>query len=255
MRYGAALSLDTATRPEGDKALNSPDGVSATDVFAVAAHVIERLANEQLPVLGRAGELLAGRLMAGGDIYVFGTGHSRAVAMELAGRAGGLAGVKELVLDELVASGRADWTELVDGTLERRPEAARALLEPVTICPLDSFIVISHSGCNGAPVEMALQARQCDVPVVAITSLEHSRMITSRHPSGLRLFEVADLCIDTCAPYADTAIRLPSELGVCSVSSIAGVLIAQALTSEIVGRYLQAGVTPPLLVSRNLSGS
>lgn len=97
MSYGAALSLDSATRPGGDKALSGPDGVSATDVFAVAAHVLERLANEQLPVLGRAGELLAGRLMAGGSIYVFGTGHSRVVAMELAGRAGGLAGVKELV--------------------------------------------------------------------------------------------------------------------------------------------------------------
>jgi uncharacterized phosphosugar-binding protein len=79
-------------------------------------------------------------------------------------------------------------------------------------------------------------------------------MVTSRHPSGLRLFEVADLCIDTCAPSADTAIRLASELGVCSVSSIAGVLIAQALTSEIVGRYLKAGMTPALLLSRNLSG-
>jgi uncharacterized phosphosugar-binding protein len=89
--------------------------------------------------------------MAADNIYVFGTGHSRAVAMELAGRAGGLTGVRELVLDELVAAGKADGTELVDGTLERRPEAARALLEPVTIGPIDSFTVISHSGCNGAP--------------------------------------------------------------------------------------------------------
>ena len=72
-------------------------------------------------------------------------------------------------------------------------------------------------------------------------------------PSGRRLFEIADLCIDTCAPYGDTALRLPTELGVCSVSSIAGVVIAQALTLEIVDRYLRAGVTPPLLVSRNLS--
>jgi len=97
LRYGAAPGLDSAPRPEGDKALSGREGVSATDVFAVAAQLLERLANEQLPVLGRAGELPAGRLMAGGDIYVFGTGHSRVGAMELAGRAGGLAGVKELV--------------------------------------------------------------------------------------------------------------------------------------------------------------
>jgi uncharacterized phosphosugar-binding protein len=74
----------------------------------------------------------------------------------------------------------------------------------------------------------------------------------------LRLFEVAAISIDTGAPYADTAVRLgrgpegPEGLGVCSVSTFAGILVAQALTAEIVGCYMHAGVAPPLLVSRNL---
>jgi uncharacterized phosphosugar-binding protein len=238
------------TRPQGA----APAGASAGDVFAVAAGLVSRLVESQLDALAAAADLLASRLLAGGSVYVFGTGHSRAIAMELAGRAGGLAGMKELVLDDLVASGRATKEELMDGTLERQPDAASALLEAVPMAPGDAFIVVSHSGCNGAPVEMAMSARRAGLPVVAITSLEHSRAVVSRHPSGLRLHEVATLCVDTCAPYADTAIRLPSQLGVCSVSSFSGVLLAQALTAEIVGRYLQAGVTPPLLVSRNLPG-
>ena len=101
---------------------------------------------------------------------------------------------------------------------------------------------------------MAQQARRRDLPVVAITSLQHSRAMTSRHPSGLRLFEVATLTIDTCAPYGDTTITLAPQLGVCSVSSFAGTLIAQALTAEIAARYLKAGVAPPVLASRNLAG-
>jgi uncharacterized phosphosugar-binding protein len=95
--------------------------------------------------------------------------------------------------------------------------------------------------------------------VIAVTSLEHSRSVRSRHPTGSRLFEVATISIDTGAPYADTAVRLgaggpggPGGLGVCSVSSFAGILVAQALTAEIVGCYLHEGVAPPLLVSRNL---
>jgi uncharacterized phosphosugar-binding protein len=68
----------------------------------------------------------------------------------------------------------------------------------------------------------------------------------------LRLFEIAAISIDTGAPYADTAVRLGPGLGVCSVSSFTGILVAQALMAEIVGCYLQAGVAPPLLVSRNL---
>lgn len=166
--------------------------------------------------------------------------------------------MKELVLEDLVASGWATKEDFVSGELERRPEAAPALLEDAAIGAADAFVVISHSGCNGAPVEMALQASRLGFPVIAVTSLEHSRTVRSRHPSGSRLFEIATISIDTGAPYADTAVHLgPAPggvggLGVCSVSSFAGILVAQALTAEIVGCYLQAGVAPPLLVSRNL---
>lgn len=227
----------------------------ASSVFAVAEALVRRLAREQSQAISAAGELLAGRLMAGGTVFVFGTGHSREVAMELAGRAGGLMGTRELVLDDVLELGIGTKDELLDGRLERRPEAATALLDGVVVGAEDTFVVISHSGCNGAPVELAMQARKCGLPVVGITSLEHSRAVTSRHPSGQRLFEVANLCIDTCAPYADTAIRLPSQVAVCSLSSFAGVLIAQALTAEIVRCYLAAGIVPPLLTSRNLSSS
>jgi uncharacterized phosphosugar-binding protein len=237
------------------------EAATAGTVFAVAARHVSRLRDHEAGVIARAGHALAERLLGGGTVWVFGTGHSRSVAMELAARAGGLAAMKELVLDDLVVSGWASKDDLVDGDLERRPEAATKLLEAASIGTADAFVVISHSGCNGAPVEMALQAARRGLPVVAITSLEHSRAVSSRHPSGLRLFEVAAISIDTGAPYADTAVRLGpgpggpagrGELGVCSVSSFAGILVAQALTAEIVGCYLRAGVAPPLLVSRNL---
>ncbi len=145
-------------------------------------------------------------MLGGGTVWVFGTGHSRAVAMELAGRAGGLSAMKELVLEDLVVSRWATKDDLVNGELERRPDAATALLQDVVTGVADAFVVISHSGCNGAPVEMALLAVGRGLPVVAVTSLEHSRTVRSRHPSGLRLFEVAAISIDTGAPYADTAV-------------------------------------------------
>jgi uncharacterized phosphosugar-binding protein len=236
-------------------AATAPAGASANAVFAVAAGMVQLLAAEQVAAIAAAADLLSASLISGGTVYVFGTGHSRAVAMELAHRAGGLAGIKELVLDDLVMQGLATKADLLEGVVERRPEAALALLEPLGTSQADAFIVISHSGCNGAPVEMALQARNRGLPVVAVTSLAHSRAVKSRHPSGLRLFEVASLCIDTRAPFGDAAINLAPGLGVCSVSSFAGVLVAQALNAEVVGRYLQAGIVPPVLVSRNLEGA
>jgi uncharacterized phosphosugar-binding protein len=226
---------------------------SAANVFAVAARYITKLRDHEVAVIAEAGRVLADRMLAGGTVWVFGTGHSRSVAMEFVGRAGGLSSMKELVLDDLVASGSATKDDLLDGTLERRPEAVVALLETVSIEAGDAFVVISHSGCNGGPVEMALQATRRGLPLVAITSLAHSRTVPSRHPSGQRLFEVAGISIDTGAPYADAAIHLSPGLGLCGVSSFAGILVAQALTAEIVGCYLKAGVDPPILVSRNLS--
>lgn len=228
----------------------------------MAQDLVGRLAADRGAVLSAAGGILAERLLAGGTVFVFGTGHSRAVAMELAARAGGLSGMQELVLDDLVASGWAAKDELLDGTLERKPEAAIALLKEVNLGPGDALVVISHSGCNGAPVEMALQARRKGLPVLAITSLAHSRAVASRHPSGLRLFEAATVCVDTGAPLADTALSLGgrgegtagAQVGVCSVSTFAGVIIAQALTAEIVSYFLNAGVRPPVLLSRNLPG-
>lgn len=245
-------TVSSGPQPDESAALTNEEGVGAAHVFAVATGLVAQLSEHQLAALVDAGNLLAGRLLAGGDIYVFGTGHSRAVAMELAERAGGLTRTKELVLEDIVASGGATKQELLDGTLERRPQAALALLKDVVTGPSDAFIVISHSGCNGAVVEMALQALGRGLPVVAITSLEHSQAVGSRHPSGLRLFEIATLCLDTLAPYGDTAVHLTDQLGVCSVSSIAGVVLAQALTVEIINGHLRAGVVPPVLVSRNL---
>jgi uncharacterized phosphosugar-binding protein len=252
------LDHKPATGPE----VMAAKEATADNVFAVAARYLRRLREQEVGVIAEAGRALAGRLLGGGTVWVFGTGHSRAVAMELAGRAGGLSAMKELVLEDLVASGWATKEDFVSGELERRPEAAPALLQGAVLGEADAFVVVSHSGCNGAPIEMALQAAGRGLPVIAVTSLEHSRTVRSRHPSGSRLFEVATITIDTGAPYADTAVRLgpggpegpggPGGLGVCSVSSFAGILVAQALTAEIVGCYLQEGVAPPLLVSRNL---
>jgi uncharacterized phosphosugar-binding protein len=246
-------TVSSGPRGGDDASPGTQEGAGAASVFAVAAGLVARLSEHQLAALVEAGKLLNSRLLAGGNIYVFGTGHSRAVAMELAERAGGLTGTRELVLEDIVTSGGATKQELLDGTLERRPQAALELLKDLVTGPSDAFIVISHSGCNGAVVEMALQARDRGLPVVAITSLEHSRAVASRHPSGLRLFEVATLCLDTLAPYGDTAVHLRDGLGVCSVSSIAGAVLAQALTVEIINSHLRAALVPPVLVSRNLS--
>jgi uncharacterized phosphosugar-binding protein len=233
----------------------SPEALSAEGFFEVAREALERVQRTQLPEIRKAAETLAGRMLAGGVVHVFGTGHSEAFAMEMAGRAGGLAPVHAMTLKDLAFRGTRSADDVLDPTLERDPAVAREVLDLYDVRPEDALVVVSSSGRNGSTVEMAQAGRERGLPVVAVTSLDHTRRVTSRHPSGKRLFEVADVVIDNGAPFGDAVLELGDGLHVCAISSLTGALIAQALTAEIARRYLDAGEEPPVLVSANVDGS
>jgi uncharacterized phosphosugar-binding protein len=226
--------------------------ISADRFFEEAARVIDRLRATQGEPIRRAAARLGERMLAGGLIHVFGTGHSRAFAMELYHRAGGLVLFNAVMVDDLLRGGRS-VTDLEDASIERDPANAHALLSLHDVRPEDAFIIVSNSGRNGLIVEMAQEVVRRRLPLVAVTSLDHAARVTSRHPSGKRLHEIAEIVIDNCGPYGDALLPVPGqEWSCCAVSSITGALIAQALTAELVGYYLAHGETPPVLVSANV---
>ncbi|MDI3298034.1 MAG: SIS domain-containing protein [Bacillota bacterium] len=216
-----------------------------------AAEVLDRVVATQGGAIRRAAELLAGRIERDGVVHVFGTGHSRAFAMELANRAGGLVPFDMMSLEQLLLAG---WPveRVFDPDLERDPEAGRALLALHRLEPQDAFVIASNSGVNPAVVEVALRVKEGDYPLVAVTSLEHTRQVESRHASGRKLYELADVVVDNCGPFGDALLDLPGGGRACSVSSLTGALIAQMLTAEIVGLLLERGQQPPVLLSVNV---
>lgn len=230
--------------------------VSAQALFAEVDEIIAQLRRTQLANVAKAASLIAGRIRDGGVVHVFGAGHSRAFAMELAGRAGGLACVHAIGLEEVAQAEGRKGLSINLPELERAPETAHKLLGLCRLEPNDAWIIVSNSGRNGCPVELALEVKRLGMPVIAVTSLAHSTATTSRHPSGKRLYELADVVIDNCAPYGDTLLEVEgTPLRACAGSSIAGAYIAQALTAEIVGRLLEWGKVPPLFISANVDGS
>jgi uncharacterized phosphosugar-binding protein len=185
---------------------------------------------------------------------VFGTGHSEALAMELSGRAGGLIPTNKLALRDAVLLGDLPAEALADPKVERDPELARKVWELAPIHPGDVVLIASQSGGNGSTVEMARIAKDNGHPVIALTSLEHSKAITSRHPSGKRLFELADVVIDNGAPHGDAFLSMPGGGTVCAISSIANAAIAQAVVAEVTSRLIERGVEPPIYRSANVEG-
>ncbi len=211
--------------------------------------------------LDAAVDLLATAIAAGGVVHAFGTGHSEAFAMEVAGRAGGLVPTNRIALRDAVLHGDHGLAELAgDPPLERDPAIAADVLATATLQEHDVLVVASSSGVNGSVVGLALLARERGLPVIAVTSLEHSAAVEPKHPSGKRLSDVADVVLDNRAPYGDaTLVGLdglggPDGVAVGAVSSITAAYLAQLLTVGTVAALIERGVDPPLYVSANVPG-
>ncbi|OHB74275.1 MAG: hypothetical protein A2Z34_03600 [Planctomycetes bacterium RBG_16_59_8] len=219
---------ESAWRPEYHRAISS-----------VLGRII---ATQRRPILAAA-KVIADVIEKNGILYLLGSGHSLAVAMEAHGRAGGMVPV-EIVFDRSF------------GKLERLSGYAKILFEQYDIPRNSALIVISNSGRNALPVEMALEAKARGIPVIALTSLAHSRSVSSRQGGGKRLFEIADIVIDNCGVPGDAIVRLrgvPERVG--PTSAVAGTFIMNLVMVETIRRLRKAGVPPPILISANLDGS
>ncbi|WP_433166180.1 sugar isomerase domain-containing protein [Kribbella sp. CA-247076] len=201
-----------------------------------------------------AADLVADALRKNGVIQAFGSGHSEALAMEIAGRAGGLIATNRIALRDLVLLGGESIELLRGGELERDPSIARKLYDLAEPDPADLFVIASNSGVNGSIVEFATVVKEKGHPLIAITSLQHTGGMDSRHPSGKKLIDFADVVLDNHAPYGDSVLDLPNGAKVCAVSSITAALIAQMLVAEVLRRLTEAGETAPVYLSANIPG-
>ncbi len=228
--------------------------VSAEAYTAGIRDVLERVVAGGSGAVTRAADLIAASLRAGGVLQTFGAGHSEAVAADLAGRAGGLVATNLVALRDLVVFGGEAPEILHDDKLERDPGIAHRLYALAAPHPPDVFVVASQSGINGCVVEMALLVKRRGHHLIAITSTEHTARVSSRHPSGRRLAEIADVVLDNGAPYGDALLPLAGGGSVCAVSSVTNALLAQLVVAEVVRRMEAAAQVPPIYLSANVPG-
>jgi uncharacterized phosphosugar-binding protein len=229
-------------------------GVSGAAFLAAVAAAVERVGKEQADGVGRAAELVVAALADDGIVQAFGTGHSEALAMELAGRAGGLVPGNRIALRDVVLLGGQPLARLRGPELERDPASAALLYALTAPHPSDVFVLASNSGVNGCVVELARLARERGHRVIGVTSVEHTAAVPSRHPSGLRLRDLADVVLDNGAPYGDAVLSMESGARACGISSITGALLAQQIVAEVIRRIEATGDTPPVYLSANIPG-
>lgn len=217
--------------------------------FAKINELLAQVEKTQGENIFRAAELVAATIKKGGVFHVFGCGHSQMYAMEVFYRAGGLVPVNAILTPALSLEPTAPLSTFG----ERQEGLAKAILDNEETSENDVMLVASTSARNAVPIEMAMEAKKRGMKVITLLSYDFARQVTSRHPTGKKTYDFADVVLDNCGVAGDAAMELEGlETRFGPTSSVVGFTILQAVVVQAVELLLQQGVKPPIWVSSNL---
>jgi uncharacterized phosphosugar-binding protein len=222
----------------------------ALEYLAAARGGLDELIAREAGNLAQASAWMAEAIKAGGLIRIFGTGHSRLLAEEIFFRAGGLAPTDAILEDSVSGYHDVSKSELT----ERIEGYGQLIVEHRRLTAQDVLIIVSQSGRNAVPIDVANAARARGVRTIGITSIAHASAQPSRHSSSRHLHEVVDLAIDNGAPAGDCAVSLANGVPVGPLSGVLGAAIVQTLVIGAADRLLADGVDPPVFRSGNVDG-
>lgn len=207
--------------------------------FETLEQILGQVRHANRDSIPAAARIVADTVERDGLVHVFGSGHSELLALEAAGRAGGLACV-QVIIDP--GHGKAEMVEGYAATLLRDyPFEAR-----------DCLIVISNSGRPASPIEMAMAGRAAGLSVIVVTAVEFSKTVSSLHSSGRRLCDMGDAVLDTCGAPGDAAVDVPgAPTATGPTSTVVGAALLNAMLVEAIAELVRRGVEPPILVSQN----
>ena len=210
--------------------------------------LLEKLESTQEEVIEQVSAVCADCIYNGGLLYFFGTGHSHMVCEEPFYRAGGLACVYPILETDLMlheGASKSSGYERIEGL-------GNVVIANTSIGKGDVLFIASNSGRNCAVIDAAMEAKKRGAITVAITSMNHTTQVASRHSSGLNLFQVCDYVLDNGGELGDASVEL-AGLGqkIAPTSSVIDITLVNLIVVNTVERLLQKGMMPPLFMSAN----
>jgi len=229
------------------------DRTPADRFLDAAIDLLQRIRDEEAESVAAAGTLLADTVADGGRLFAFGAGHSSLAAQDLVYRAGGLALMNLLAVPGVVGVDVMPAT--LGSALERVDGLAGVVLDSSPLRAGDALIVISLSGRNALPVEMAAKARERGVRVIGVTSVAYAAQTTSRHSSGTFLKDHCDLVLDSRIAVGDAELTLDNvPAPFAPASTVVTTALLQAVMATTAAVLADRGIEPPLLRSGNVDG-
>lgn len=230
---------------------------SYTQQYLEKAKEIISVVGKQEGIIQEVAQLFATSILNGRMVHLFGSGHSRMMVEEMWPRYGSFPGFNPIV--ELSVS----FHNLVVGSngqrqamfLENVSGLAPRILRNFDITEQDTALVISSSGCNVLPIEMAEEFQKKKVKVAALISSLHLEGSSSKRTDGKKLIDFADYVLDTGAPLGDAMIKIDGlDTPVAPGSTLGGVLIINTLKAEIANILVKSGKIPKVLSSGKIIG-
>ncbi|WP_128894385.1 SIS domain-containing protein [Longirhabdus pacifica] len=191
-------------------------------------------------------------IQRGGIIQLFGCGHSHMIGEEVFYRAGGLVPIKPIFEESLMLHQGA----IRSSQLERQHDYAQTFLENQDIREEDVVFVVSTSGKNPVPIDVALYAKEKGAYVVAICSFDYPKTEQAKHTSGLFLQQVVDEAIHNYSVIGDAVLTHPKvKVPFAPTSTVIGTTIINGIIAEAIEMMAEDGFTPPIFLSGNVQGA
>lgn len=204
--------------------------------------------------IDKAAEVCAASIGKGKLVFTFGTGHGSFAALEMFPRTGTAVGFRPIVESTMISFHRVlgDMGARQYRFIHAQEGYGKAILSSHQTDPDDAMLIFSHSGINAVTMDIAVGAREIGMKVIGVTSVPHSSQVPSRHSSGKRLFEAADVVIDTGAPLGDAGISINGlEGSVGATSTSVAIAVGQAINAATVEKLVARGAQPMIMVSPN----
>jgi uncharacterized phosphosugar-binding protein len=225
--------------------------------IAKAKEIMDQIETTQAENIIKTAKVMADAIEQERWVHMFGAGHAHIPLEEVYPRTGGFVGFHPI--NEVALS---YFTNIVGDSgvrqfcfLERVEGYGRIIMQNYDLDPRDVMWIFSHSGINCVVIDVALAAKEAGATVVAATSVEHSKQTTSRHSSGKRLYEVADIVIDSCVPFGDSMIEVPGlEQKVGPGSTLGFITVANAVVTEVAKNLVDRGVKLYVNATLNVKG-
>jgi len=225
----------------------------STKYLNTTIELLSRIRDEEQEALDQAAKTMADAIEQGHCLFAFGCTHSSLPIQDLVYRAGGFMLINPIYGPGITALDIKPTT--ISSAMEQMPGYAKVILDNSPAKAGDVLILVSVSGRNAVPVELAQLAKERGLKIIGVTSKEYSQAVSSRHPSGKKMHDFADIILDNKAPKGDAVLEDKGMLQRFNpVSGVTSTAILQALVAATIEDLLQRGFTPPVFLAANVDG-